>query len=43
MPSNKTIAAFYLAAAVVLYCAYATLLPNPDLPNPVQYAKRVTR
>lgn len=43
MPSNKAIAAFYLASGIILYVAYATLLPNPDQPNPVQYAKRVTR
>lgn len=43
MPNSKVIAAFYLAAGVILYCAYATLLPNPDLPNPMQHVKRVTK
>lgn len=28
MPNSKVIAAFYLAAAVILYCAYATLIPR---------------
>ena len=43
MPNTKVIAAFYLAAGIIMYCAYATLLPSPDLPNPMQHAKRATR
>lgn len=43
MPNSRVIAAFYLAAGVILYCAYATLLPSPDLPNPMHVAKRVTK
>lgn len=43
MPSIKVIAAFYAASALILYCAYATLVPNPDLPNPMHYAKRTTK
>lgn len=43
MPSIKAIAAFYLASGIILYVAYVSLLPNPDLPNPMQHAKRVTR
>lgn len=43
MPSPKVIAAFYAASALILYCAYATLLSDRDLPNPMHFAKRVTR
>lgn len=46
MPNNKAIVAFYLATAVILYCAYSTLgfsRFGPDLPNPMHYAKRVTK
>lgn len=43
MPNAKVIAAFYAASALILYCAYAALLPNPDLPNPMHHAKRVTK
>lgn len=43
MPSIKVIAAFYLASGIILYVAYATLIPNPDLPNPMHQAKRVTK
>lgn len=43
MPNTKVIAAFYLVSGIILYVAYATLLSNPDLPNPAHYAKRVMR
>lgn len=47
MPSNKVIAAFYMASGIILYVAYATLVPargfDPDLPNPMHYAKRTTK
>lgn len=28
MPTNKVIAAFYLASGIILYVAYATLIPS---------------
>lgn len=43
MPNNKVIVAFYLASGIILYVAYVTLIPNPDLPNPMHHAKRTTR
>lgn len=46
MPNTKIIAAFYLAGGIILYVAYSTLLPagfDPDRPNPMHHAKRVTR
>lgn len=43
MPNTKVIATFYLAGGIILYVAYATLVPSTDLPNPMQYAKRVTK
>lgn len=43
MPNNRVIAVFCLASGIILYAAYATLLPNPDQPNPAQYAKRTTK
>lgn len=46
MPNTKVIAAFYLAAGIILYCAYATLIPapyDPYLPNPAHTAKRTMK
>lgn len=47
MPNTKVIAAFYLASGIILYAAYHTLIParvfSPDLPNPMHFAKRMTR
>lgn len=38
MPNNQVIAAFFLAATVIIYCAFATLTQRPDYVRQVYQA-----